>query len=249
MSDEKLLDPHKTGFIAHYFKMYEFSENDGIRPKLKGVKDEMTRNMILANIPLNYYTYDFNNVIDQWSADPANDEAVETFGLYINKIKRARRDGIGLYLSGSHGLAKTTAAVAVLKRALELKYTAYFITMNDLVEFVTSGWKDYSMKNKYQYIINNVDFLVVDDIGRNYAIQPGMSTQFLDKLFVSRCNQKKATILTSNHHVESESEVFGESLVTLFKSSLIELNVFGQDIRYENSKNLVDGLRSKKGDE
>jgi len=118
-----------------------------------------------------------------------------------------------------------------------------------LVDFITSGWKDYNLKLKYQYIVTNVDFLVVDDIGRDYHVQTSQSTQFLDKLFVTRCNQKKVTILTSMHDITSSSTIFNESLVALLKSNLIEIRLVGSDIRQEKSKVLLEQLSrtGKKG--
>ena len=236
-------------FIEHYFRMYDFSENDGTnhRQRLLGEMNEMVRHMILANIPPNYYSYMSKDVIDVWSKDTANDESIDAYEAYLVDLDDLCKDGVGIYFSGSHGLAKTTASIVILKRALQLNRTAYFITMSDLVEFITSGWKDSVQKAKYQYIISNVDFLVIDDIGRNFKVQNDLATTFLDKLFVARSNNKKPTIMTSNHHISSDSGLFGESLLTLFKSSLFEIKVFGDDIRQnEISKSLAARIQLAK---
>jgi DNA replication protein DnaC len=233
-------------FIDHYFRMFEMSEFDGTRAVVKDQPDEMKRHMILANVPAAYFNYTFDNVIEAWSSDVANDEAIDNFTLYYNNLVKACENGTGLFITGTHGLAKTTAAIIVLKKALAQHFTVYFIPMNDLADFVTSGWKDYNIKLKYQYIMTHVDFLVVDDIGRNYNIQSNQSTQFLDKLFVTRCNQKKCTILTSKHGIDDRSTIINESLLSLLRSSLIELKLIGSDIREQKSKTLVDQL---KGDE
>ena len=86
--------------------------------------------------------------MEKWSQDVANDESIDHFKLYIDNLKNARRQGTGLFFTGSHGLAKTTAAVVIQKRAIEQFFTTYFIAMSDLAEFVTSGWRDYNMKLK-----------------------------------------------------------------------------------------------------
>ena len=232
----------KRKFLEHYFRMYEMSDFDGSKHTIKQESDEMKRHLILANIPVNYYDYTIDHVMEKWSLDVANDESIENFSLYIDNLENACKQGTGLFFTGSHGLAKTTAAVVILIKALEQFYTSYFIAMSDLAEFVTSGWKDYNMKLKYQYIMTHVDFLVVDDIGRNYHLQKNQSTQFLDKLFVSRCNKKKSTILTCNHGMEA-NEIFSDSLLTLLKASLIELKLIGSDIREEKSKSLIQQLK------
>lgn len=236
----------KRKFLDHYFRMYEMSEFDGLRSIVKEEINEKKRHLILANIPAGYLNYTLEHVLDTWSSDVANDEAIENFTLYYNNLDKARDQGTGLFLTGTHGLAKTTAAIIVLIRAIELKFTSYFISMSDLVEFVTSGWRDYNIKLKYQYIVTHVDFLVVDDIGRSCNIQSTQSTQFLDKLFVTRSNQKKSTIFTSKHGIESGTEIFNESLLTLLKSSLIEIRLVGRDIREHKSKLLVDQLKPGK---
>lgn len=237
-------------FLNHYFMMIEFSEDDGMSHKIKDIKDDLQRNLILANIPANYHKYTVDHVLDQWAEEQSNYESIKLYEIYMSSFDKLFNSespifGMGLYISGTHGLAKTTAAAVVLKEAIRANRTAYFIAMNDLIEFVTSGWKNEVLKSKYNYIINNVDFLVVDDIGRNYQIQPGMSTQIFDRLFMTRSNSRKPTILTTNHSVRDSQGIFGESLLTLFKSSTFEIDVFGKDIRYENSnilkKKLLEG--------
>jgi DNA replication protein DnaC len=235
---------NKRKFLEHYFRMYEISELDGLKSIVKEETNETKRHLLLANIPANYYSYTLDNVIDTWSNDIANDEAIENYTLYLKNLELASINGTGLLFTGTHGLAKTTAAIVVLKTAIDQKFTTYFISMNDLVDFVTSGWKDYNLKLKYQYIMTNVDFLVVDDIGRNYHIQSNQYTQFFDKLFVTRCNQKKCTILTSNYGMSPDSAIFTESLLTLLKSCCIEIKLVGKDIREEKSKILLDQLKS-----
>jgi DNA replication protein DnaC len=229
--------------------MFELSEFDGLRHAIKEENNEFKRHLLLANIPANYHSFNFDHVIDIWSNDVANDEPIENYILYYKNLEKARNNGTGLFLSGTHGLAKTTAATVILLEAIRQKFTAYFISMTDLVDFITSGWKDYNLKLKYQYIVTNVDFLVVDDIGRDYHVQSSQSTQFLDKLFVTRCNQKKVTILTSMHDITSSSTIFNDSLVTLLKSNLIEIKLIGSDIRQEQSKVLLQQLShtGKKG--
>jgi|GEM_PF-5570382 len=236
----------KKKFLDHYFRMYEVSEFDGLKSVVKEERNELKRHLLLANIPRNYFDYGINEVIDAWSNDVANDESIENYSLYLENLETARNNGTGLFINGTHGLAKTTAAVVILQEAIKKKMTCYFISMNDLVDFVTSGWKDYNLKIKYQYIVTNVDFLVVDDIGRNYQINSNQHTQFFDKLFVTRCNQKKSTILTSNHSLGSGTAIFTESLLTLLKSSLIEIQLVGKDIREEKSKKLIEQLRKNK---
>ena len=235
----------KKRFLDHYFRMFEISEFDGLKSIVKEENNELKRHLLLANIPLNYFDYGINEVLGAWSTDVANDEAIENYSLYLKNLSTASDNGTGLFLTGTHGLAKTTAAIVILQEAIKQKLTGYFISMNDLVDFVTSGWKDYNLKIKYQYIVTHVDFLVVDDISRNYQVQSNQHTQFFDKLFVTRCNQKKSTILTSNYSIGSGTTIFTESLLTLLKSSLIEIQLVGKDIREEKSKLLIEQLRKK----
>lgn len=237
----------KRRFLDHYFRMYEMSEFDGLRRSIKDESNELKRHYLLANIPFGYFNYQFKDVVEAWSKDVANDEAIEHFTLYYNNLDKAKQNGTGLFLTGAHGLAKTTAAIATLMNAISQSYTSYFISMSDLAEFVMSGWKDSNIKLKYQYIVTHVDFLVVDDIGRGYNIQSGQSTQFLDKLFVTRCNQKKSTILTSKHGIDSSVDVFLDSLLTLLKSSVIEIKLVGDDIRESKSKVLLEQLKPATG--
>lgn len=235
----------KRRFLEHYFRMYEASEFDGLRRIVKEETNEMKRHMILANIPMGYHGYTLDNVMEAWSTDVANDEAIENFTIYYNNLDKARDNGTGLFFTGTHGLAKTTAAIVILMRAIHENFTTYFISMSDLAEFVTSGWKEYNIKLKYQYIVTHVDFLVIDDIGRNYNIQSNQSTQFLDKLFVTRCNQRKSTILTSKHGIYEGGTIFNESLLTLLKASLIELKIVGSDIREHKSTLLLEQLKGE----
>ena len=157
-------------------------------------------------------------------------------------METASKKGIGLYLSGPHGVAKTTISVIILKKAIHSFYKCFFCKSSSIVEFARSGWKNAEKKDYWEYVINKMDFLVIDDVARSYNQINDAEKFYVDEIFTKRDDANLVTIITANHKLDSNKDLFGEALFSNFKERLIEVNLIGDDFRNIIGDKLLDEL-------
>ncbi len=115
-----------------------------------------------ANIPIEYYDLDFkNDFIDKSGAIKPNIEKV------LDNINDFYRKGQCLYFHGANGSGKTFAAVEILRKACMSGYSIYYDWFPLIIDLYTKkGYKIYEEQEKYDEIIKNSDFLVIDEFGK-----------------------------------------------------------------------------------
>ena len=234
MKSNKISDRSRK-FKEHFFAMLTYSEsNEGVIEKLKKYEpyeQDLERHYTLANIPEKYFDFEFENIKTKILTIEQNIEQINKVEKYLSSLDKAAEKGIGLYLSGPHGVAKTTISVIVLKEAIHLRHKCFFCKASSIVDFVRSGWKNEDKKKFWEYVINAVDFLVIDDMVRSYNQINEAEKIYIDGIFTKRDDANLSTIITANHKLESNRELFGEALFSNFKERLIEVNLIGDDFR------------------
>lgn len=221
-------------FWEHYHQTIEMSceGNQEMYKRLNERGDsEKKRVYIIANIPEKYFDFEFDKIIKRILKTEENLDQVKRIQKYLKSVGIASEKGIGLYLSGPHGVAKTTISVIILKRAIELNYRCFFWKSSDIIEFIKSGWKNEYRRVFFDYVINAVDFLVIDDVARLFDLDDRSERLYIDKIFTKRDDMNLSTIITANHALNENREMFGEALFSNFKERLIEVNLIGEDFR------------------
>lgn len=148
---------------------------------------------VRSNIPLKYRKASLSSIRSAQAAKPK--EKIQT---YVKNIKKNRRAGVGLYLWGVEGTAKTYLGTAVLIEALKLGYSAYFTTLTDCVDNIIRS------RESFAFMLQNTTFLMIDDIG--YAYKPIKDEityvdSVIDKVLRKRCNDLLPNILTSHKNL------------------------------------------------
>ncbi len=148
---------------------------------------------VRARIPMKYRKADLS-IIQSVSAQKPKKQ----IAAYIESIHAQRKQGMGLYLWGSEGTAKTYLGCAVLISAIRAGYSAYFTTLTDCVDSLIRS------RDSFAYMLQNTTFLMLDDIG--YAYRPikdevAYVDSVLDSVIRQRCNSLMPNILTSHKSV------------------------------------------------
>jgi len=242
----------KRDFWNHYFRFRDLTQfgNEQLFQKLEdvdSVRNWLGTNYILANIPPKYFKFEFDKIKKRILTVEKNYESIEKLESYLKNIANAFEKGIGLYLSGPHGVAKTTISIIILKEAIKKNYKCFFCKSSEIINFARSGWKNEERKIYWDYIVDNVDFLVVDDIVRLFDVSEKERVH-IDEIFTKRDDANKVTIITANHELRDNKDVFGEALYSNFKERLIEIDLVGDDYRDLLGEQLMDGLLEKKED-
>lgn len=167
--------------------------------------------------------------MDNFTGDSRVRDVAET---YIKHLANARENGIGIIFYGSNGTGKTMLGVEILKAALREKYTAQFASLGGIIQLLSDGWFDKETRQSYTERIRDIDFLMVDDVGKEYrSSKSGLTEIAFDNLFRYRSFRNKPIILTTNSDMASISSVYGNSLTSLMQGKLIPCKVIGDDYR------------------
>jgi len=238
---------NKQEFWSHFHHMLDISRfgNEKILERLEqysSVKNFFEKNYLLANIPEKYFKFEFEIIRDKIETIESNVEQIKKVEKFINSIEKAEKEGIGLYIAGSHGVGKTAIAIIILKTAILHYFSAFFSRSTEVVDFVRSGWKNEEKKAYWTYVVNNCKFFVIDDIGRLFSQISDSERANIDEIFTKRDDANLCTIITANHSLETNKDLLGEALYSNFKERLIEIKLLGEDYRNIIGESLINKL-------
>jgi len=151
---------------------------------------------------------------------------------YAQNLKNARKHGISLFLFGPNGSGKTLLAVSVLKEALRQGFSAQMSSLGGIIEATTAGWYNSTKKEVFESKIKNVDFLLIDDIGKEYKAKGNNLVEVaFDNLIRYRSFRNKPIIFTSNTKLQELNTTYGQSVSSLLIGKCIAIRVAGDDYR------------------
>jgi len=204
------------------------------RPKLTEKK------MLSAGILEEFWDLD----IDQYKG---NEAVIKVVQEYLANLDNARKQGISIFFYGTNGTGKTFLGVEVLKEALRKGYSAQFTSLGGIIQALTDGWYDAEKRRRYEERIRDVDFLMIDDVGKEMRISKnGLTEMVFDNLIRYRSFRNKPMILTTNSDIESVENVYGKSIVSLLHGKFIPIRVVGEDYRKTVlAKTVLERLRSQ----
>ena len=204
------------------------------RPKLTEKK------MLSAGILEEFWNLD----IDQYKG---NEAVIKVVQEYLANLDNARKQGISIFFYGTNGTGKTFLGVEVLKEALRKGYSAQFTSLGGIIQALTDGWYDAEKRRRYEERIRDVDFLMIDDVGKEMRISKnGLTEMVFDNLIRYRSFRNKPMILTTNSDIESVENVYGKSIVSLLHGKFIPIRVVGEDYRKTVlAKTVLERLRSQ----
>ena len=146
---------------------------------------------------------------------------------YYAKMDEMVEKGIGLYLySKDNQTGKTSISVALLKRALRLRKTAFFDEAGRLKNALIKN-AEFDETFMVDQRIQTVDLLVIDDLGKEYRTGSGYAENTFENIIRSRIQSLRPTIITSNLSPKDVGNVYSKSLSAMLKGSLIPIDISG----------------------
>ena len=151
-------------------------------------------------------------------------EYAENFHSYFAK-------GIGIMFLGSVGRMKTTMAVAVAQHILRNGYSAYFISMAELLDRMISMSKnpDRSELRNFEDIISGTNLLILDDLGMEYPSDWVLNK--VDAIITRRYNKMLPIVITTNLVPAEIKTHYMERIYDRLKSTSISIIETGQSLR------------------
>jgi len=153
---------------------------------------------------------------------------------YINNLRTARKKGLGLILYGENGSGKSALAAIIAREAYLAGFTVFWTGCNDYKAAVFSREEF----DEYTTIVERaqeVDFLVIDDMGKEYRGKSEFMESEIDNLIRKRVLNGCVTIVTTNLKPERMKEEYTPSTISLFKEAMIGLKIEGPKWRDEIS--------------
>ena len=151
-----------------------------------------------ANIPYDYQNCSF----DTFLANNTTQRQHLTLGKkYVREFPISPADGLpGLMLIGPAGTGKTHLAVAILNGLLARGFDGVFMGWLNFLEHVKSTYDRTrpgdSLDYEAKHIARDASILVLDDLGASKYSEH--DEQLVTTLLTERCNQRRATIITTN---------------------------------------------------
>ncbi|HHV32213.1 MAG TPA: ATP-binding protein [Clostridiales bacterium] len=141
----------------------------------------------------------------------------------------------GLLITGPVGTGKTHLAAAIANKLIKELYTVMFGNITDIITLVKSTYSKDSEVSEMQVIqtlTQDVDLLVIDDLGKEYSSKNTNTVlyQIINRLY----EDEKPIIITTNYNSEQLKSKFGErgeAIVSRITEMTVPIIMTGEDWR------------------
>lgn len=161
-----------------------------------------------------------------------NGKAYEACKAYVDrKIYDSEKNG--LIICGSYGTGKTHLAASIANYAVEHGMSTLFDTYGGHLEKLKSEF-NVSGEPKHLNLMRNVDFLVLDDVGKEKQTEWSQSIMF--DVINHRYENMKPIIITSNFSNRELANYFGEACYSRLIEMCHAVITQGEDYRQNASQ-------------
>jgi DNA replication protein DnaC len=182
-----------------------------------------------------YYTtryLDSNIGYDYWFITPetwrGSPEDLQKVTKYFPSVSKFLQEGRGFYIYGPYGTGKTSLALLYLKHVIGIsRCTCLFVPFSELVVInskIMTGWHDKEIEQAIEDV-KNVDFLVLDDLAKEYDNAKDNGRATLNAILRYRDLWRKPTIYTANIPIEETAEKYGGSSHSIIQGKSIIVNM------------------------
>lgn len=204
--------------------------------KIPPRKELSENNLALSGIPLEFW---FSALDDLKPLNAGAKRVFRTIDTYIKKIHDNYNFGQGIFFYGSNGVGKSHLASIILQEAYKCRYTISCFTMNKVTPIGVKASYEEDTKEFYNRKILNVDFLVIDEVGKEQQGEKQANITVLEEVIRCRNAQLLPTLLITNLVMDDFKERYGNSIVSLLLQRFLDIKLVGADFRLQQHKELV----------
>lgn len=159
---------------------------------------------------------------------------------YLKNLDKMLDEGNGLLLWGDSGRGKTSAACFMAMEVRRTGASVLMITAASLIESVLE--KTEVEEGLLVDRVRVVDFLLLDDLGKEHPGKSGFAERILENLLRERSAARLATFLTTNMSLDGLSERYKKSMLEVMKETILPVKVEGKNYREESRERLTKTL-------
>lgn len=198
----------------------------------KEYHDNLTRRLFgQSMIPPRFTGKTFDNFIA--TEDSAGN--LNKMRTFAENIKFNIEHGLGLILFGNKGTGKSHLSCAVAEAAIQQHHSALFITADDIIDDVKSGFTENSSSKAKINMYTRPDLLIIDEI---VAGIDDKGTRTLAKILNQRYSQKRSTFIITNLAMVADkdnpitlSTLIGERIIDRLRETNKALKFTGESFR------------------
>lgn len=142
--------------------------------------------------------------------------------VYLRQLDDKLDRGEGLLLWGSNGVGKTSTAILVGLEVRRRGASVLFITAEGIRQAVLER----EQFDEDQTIIERaraVDFLILDDLGKEHPGETGFTERLFENLFRERSAAQRTTFVTTNLPMRASDGEKARALVDTYIPSMLEV--------------------------
>lgn len=193
-----------------------------------------------ANIPQEYYTLNLEKDFDVRNS-PDKLKAKLFVQNIISNLNGFHDSGSSLMMYGTAGAGKTMLSIEILKKALSQKFSIYYDFFPSVVDaYKKKGFVADEEKAKYASIFSEVDFLVLDELGKedaqsDYNNRDFSTSRFLEINILKKRNLKPTIIITNMNGMPEIKHKYGQFVNSMMGHRFQTLAVNATDFRLKGS--------------
>lgn len=172
-------------------------------------------------------------------------EALKLVRDYLDKYSENKKNGLGGFLWGQNGGGKTYLLNTLLKTLfIERKKEVSLISFQSIIANYTKNWKGEGDWAKLQ----SVEVLAIEELGKEFrasSISQDLVVAATDALLRYRVQRLKPTWITTNLKPAELYDIYGPSISSLMKESMILIEVKGEDYRNNIHKEVNKHLKTE----
>ena len=162
--------------------------------------------------------------------------ALRRTAKFMDYLKNAKDNGLGLMFRGPNGNGKTSLACIIAKYALKKGHSALYGTLQGYLNMIMQSFGQEQKTVLVRKLISEVDFLIVDEIGKEHLKKNAETGSIFglsefEQILREREGSKRSVIAITNLDYDKMQIQYGESISSLFSGRLKEIAVQGSDVR------------------
>lgn len=189
--------------------------------RVQGYRGRLTtEHFLLMEMPQRFWNVKFEEIA------PGLREVIRE---YLRNMHEMLDRGDGLLLWGENGRGKTSACCFVAKEVRRTGASVLVMTAARLIDSEMESVK--GVGSSFMDRARTVDFLVLDDLGKEHQGKGEWSERLLESLLRERSGARLATFITANMGPEHLRQRYKPSLVEMLKEITYPVCVEGENKR------------------